>query len=66
LLAALGTRDHSAAAFASMFSTIQGGKLIDFSDAERATSEIINSIAQNGLSAWLDDVPKIVRFEDCS
>src|SRR6476660_5311644 len=31
----------SAAAFASMFSTIQGGKLINFSDAESATSEII-------------------------
>jgi len=45
-----------AAAFASMFSAVQGGKLINLSDAERATSEIINSIVQNGLSAWLDDV----------
>jgi putative nucleotidyltransferase with HDIG domain len=46
----------SAAAFASMFSAIRGGKPINLSDAENATSQIINSIAQNGLSAWLDDV----------
>src|SRR3954454_20583962 len=45
-----------AAAFSSMFSAAQGGKLINLSDAERATSEIIDSIAQNGLGAWLDDV----------
>jgi putative nucleotidyltransferase with HDIG domain len=57
----------SAAAFASMFSTIQGGKLINFSDAERATSEIINGIAQNGLSAWLDDVRRYHQgtFQHC-
>ncbi len=46
----------SAAAFASMFSAIRGGKPINLSGAENATSQIINSIAQNGLSAWLDDV----------
>ena len=45
-----------AAAFASMFSAAQGGKLINLSDAERATSQIIDNIAQNGLGAWLDDV----------
>jgi putative nucleotidyltransferase with HDIG domain len=45
-----------AAAFASMFSAAQGGKLINLSDAERATSRIIDSIALNGLGAWLDDV----------
>jgi len=58
---------RSAAAFASMFSTIQGGKLIDFSDADRATSEIINGIAQNGLSAWLDDVRRYHErtFQHC-
>jgi putative nucleotidyltransferase with HDIG domain len=57
----------SAAAFASMFSTIQGGKLINFSDAESATSEIINGIAQNGLSAWLDDVRRYHQrtFQHC-
>ena len=45
-----------AAAFASMFSAAQAGKLINLSDAERATSEIIDSIVLNGLGAWLDDV----------
>src|ERR1700688_1784836 len=45
-----------AAAFASMFSAAQGGKPINLSDAERATSEIIDSIVLNGLGAWLDDV----------
>jgi len=58
---------NSAAAFASMFSTIQDGKLINLSDAERATSEIIDSIAQNGLSAWLDDVRRYHErtFQHC-
>jgi putative nucleotidyltransferase with HDIG domain len=58
---------NSAAAFASMFSAIQGGKLINLSDAERATSEIVNSIAQNGLSAWLDDVRRYHErtFQHC-
>src|SRR5450432_4042317 len=36
---------NSAAAFASMFSAIRGGKPIDLMDAERATSQIINSIS---------------------
>src|SRR3984957_10521560 len=45
-----------AAAFTSMFSAAQDGKLINLSDAERATSGIIDSIAVNGLGAWLDDV----------
>ncbi len=45
-----------AAAFASMFSAAQDGKLINLADAERATSEIIDSIVLNGLGAWLDDV----------
>ena len=39
----------SAAAFASMFSAIRDGKPIRLSDADNATSEIINSIEQNGL-----------------
>lgn len=45
-----------AAAFSSMFSAVRCGKPINLSDAERATSEIIDSIVKNGLSAWLDDV----------
>ena len=57
----------SAAAFASMFSAIRGGKPIDLSDAENATSQIINSIAQNGLGAWLDDVRRYHEgtFQHC-
>src|SRR5205814_7469200 len=46
----------SAAAFASMFAAIRRGQSINLSDAENATSQIINSIEKNGLSSWLDDV----------
>ena len=58
---------NSAAAFASMFSAIRGGTPIKFSDAENATSQIINSIAQNGLSAWLHDVRRYHErtFQHC-
>jgi putative nucleotidyltransferase with HDIG domain len=45
-----------ATAFASMFSTIRSGRSINLSDAENATLQIISSIAQKGISAWLDDV----------
>ena len=45
-----------AAAFSSMFSAARGGKPINLLDAERATSQIINNIAQNGLGVWLDYV----------
>jgi HD-GYP domain-containing protein (c-di-GMP phosphodiesterase class II) len=57
----------SAAAFASMFSAIRGGKRINLSDAENARSHIVNSIAQNGLSAWLDDVRRyhVGTFQPC-
>jgi putative nucleotidyltransferase with HDIG domain len=57
----------SAAAFASMFSAIRDGKPIALSDAEHATSQIISSIAQNGLSAWLDDVRRYHEgtFQHC-
>jgi putative nucleotidyltransferase with HDIG domain len=57
----------SAAAFASMFSAIRGGKPINLSDAEQATSQIVNSIAQNGLTAWLDDVRRYHEgtFQHC-
>jgi HD-GYP domain-containing protein (c-di-GMP phosphodiesterase class II) len=47
---------NSAAAFASMFSAIREGKPLMLSDAENATSEIINGIKQIGLGMWLDDV----------
>ena len=57
----------SAAAFASMFSAIRNGKPINLSDAENATSQIVNCIVQNGLSAWLDDVRRYHEgtFQHC-
>src|ERR1700739_2000290 len=57
----------SAAAFASMFSAIRNGKPINLADAERATSQVIDSIEQNGLSAWLDDVRRYhqATFQHC-
>jgi putative nucleotidyltransferase with HDIG domain len=59
--------DDSAAAFASLFSAIRNGKSINLSDAERATSQIIDSVAQNGLSAWLDEVRRYhqATFQHC-
>jgi putative nucleotidyltransferase with HDIG domain len=57
----------SAAAFASMFAAIQGGRSISLSDAEFVTSQITNSIAQNGFTAWLDDVRRYHEgtFQHC-
>jgi putative nucleotidyltransferase with HDIG domain len=56
-----------AAAFASMFSAIREGKPLRLSDAENATSEIINGIEQNGLGVWLDDVRRYHQgtFQHC-
>jgi putative nucleotidyltransferase with HDIG domain len=50
-----------------MFSAVRCVKPINLSDAERATSEIINSIAQSGLSAWLDHVRRYHEgtFQHC-
>jgi putative nucleotidyltransferase with HDIG domain len=58
---------ESAAAFASMFSAVLGGEPVALSDAEHATSHIINAIAQNGLAAWLDDVRRYHQgtFQHC-
>jgi putative nucleotidyltransferase with HDIG domain len=56
-----------AAAFASMFAAIQSGKSINLSDAENATSQIVDAIAQNGLGAWLDNVRRYHEgtFQHC-
>jgi HD-GYP domain-containing protein (c-di-GMP phosphodiesterase class II) len=56
-----------AAAFSSMFSAICGGKPINLSDDENATSRVIDSIVQNGLTAWLDDVRRCHEgtFQHC-
>jgi len=58
---------ESTAAFASMFSAIRAGKQIYLSDAERATSQIIDSISQKGLTGWLDDVRRYHEgtFQHC-
>ena len=57
----------SAAAFASMFSAVRAGKAIKLSDAERATSQIIDSIMQNGLTPWLEEVRRYHEgtFQHC-
>lgn len=57
----------SAAAFASLFSAIRSGKPINLADADNATSQMINGIAQNGLGAWLDDVRRYHEgtFQHC-
>lgn len=56
-----------AKAFASMFCAIKHGKAINLSEAEGATSHIINSIERKGLSAWLDDVRRYHQgtFQHC-
>jgi putative nucleotidyltransferase with HDIG domain len=58
---------EGAAAFAAMFSAARNGKPLNISDAERATSRIINSIAKNKLSPWLDDVRRYHQgtFQHC-
>src|ERR1700686_5164003 len=57
----------SAAVFAAMFSALRTGKAISLSDAESATAQIIDSIAQNGLGAWLDEVRRYHEgtFQHC-
>jgi putative nucleotidyltransferase with HDIG domain len=56
-----------AAAFAAMFLAVRNGKPLSIDDAERATSQIINSIAKNKLSPWLDDVRRYHQgtFQHC-
>jgi putative nucleotidyltransferase with HDIG domain len=58
---------EGAAAFASMFLAARNGKPLNISDAERATSSIISSIAQKQLSPWLDDVRRYHQgtFQHC-
>lgn len=56
-----------AAAFTSMFSAIQNSRPINLSDADQVTSQVISSIARNGLSAWLDGVRRYHEgtFQHC-
>jgi putative nucleotidyltransferase with HDIG domain len=50
-----------------MFSAIREGKPLMLSDAQSATSEIINGIKQNGLGVWLEDVRRYHEgtFQHC-
>jgi putative nucleotidyltransferase with HDIG domain len=58
---------NSAAGFSSLFSAIGKGRQITLSDAEKITSEVINSIKRIGLNAWLDDVRRYHEgtFQHC-
>jgi putative nucleotidyltransferase with HDIG domain len=58
---------NSAAVLAAMFTALRTGKAINLSDAEYATAQVIDSIAQNGLSAWLDEVRRYHEgtFQHC-
>ena len=53
--------------FASMFSAIGRGQAVNLADAEAATAQIIASVAENGLSGWLDNVRKYHEgtFQHC-
>lgn len=57
----------SAAIFASMFSAVLDGTPIALADAKQATEQIISSVTQKGLTAWLDDVRKYHEstFQHC-
>ena len=46
----------SAKALESMFATVLSGKQIDVVQAQQATTEIIDTVASNGLTTWLDNV----------
>jgi len=56
-----------AAAIGSMFAAVRDGRPFKLSDAESATTEIINGIEQNGLGVWLDDVRRYHEgtFQHC-
>ena len=58
---------NCAKGFASMFSAIEHGNSISLTDAESVTSQVIASIAQDGLSAWLDNVRRYHEgtFQHC-
>lgn len=57
----------SAACFSSIFSAAAKGEMITLLDAEKATSEVVNGIKQNGLNAWLNDVRRYHQgtFQHC-
>jgi putative nucleotidyltransferase with HDIG domain len=50
-----------------MFSAVRLGRRVELLDAEHATAQVIDSIEQNGLRAWLDDVRRYHEgtFQHC-
>jgi HD-GYP domain-containing protein (c-di-GMP phosphodiesterase class II) len=57
----------SAAVFGTMFSAVRGGRPVNFSDALRATSQVVDRVKQNGLTTWLDEVRRYHEgtFQHC-
>ena len=47
---------NSARALETMFAAVLSGKQIEIADVQRATTEIIDTVAANGLTTWLDNV----------
>lgn len=58
---------NSAAALASMFDQVLNGKPVNLVEAQQATSEIIGTVAANGLTTWLDNVRRYHEgtFQHC-
>ena len=56
-----------AAAFASMFSAVRAGRPISLMEAEHATAQIVNSVKQDGLAPWLEEVRRYHEgtFQHC-
>lgn len=57
----------SATALASMFASVLGGKPVNLAEAQQATTEIIDTVAANGLTTWLDNVRRYHEgtFQHC-
>jgi putative nucleotidyltransferase with HDIG domain len=58
---------NSAAALASMFSSVLSGKPVNLIEAQEATTEIIDTVAGSGLTTWLDNVRRYHEgtFQHC-
>jgi putative nucleotidyltransferase with HDIG domain len=58
---------NSATALSSMFSAVLNGKPVNMVEAQEATSEIIGTVAANGLTTWLDNVRRYHEgtFQHC-
>ncbi|MDQ8732464.1 HD domain-containing phosphohydrolase [Bradyrhizobium sp. LHD-71] len=58
---------NAAAALASMFDAVLNGRQLDFAEAQIATSEVIDAVASNGLTTWLDNVRRYHEgtFQHC-